>query len=366
MKERIGRLLRDRTLRHILFWMCWIIGFTFIKSFGESYQEYFGWFSYYIVTLPIFVSHTYLVAYVLIPRFFNRRFMLLFTLLFLILFYGFSVLELIVSNEFIYRWFPTGSKIIEGYLEPGNVIISGLGNLYIVLVFLAARTIRNWYLANNLEKELQQTELKQQMEETMTRIQPLMLLYAIDHIEKMVERSSAEVTRAIAMTSELLSEIMIYHEEGQKWISREVELVNRLVDLVGLFRNARPEVEFFISGDPNQIELPPMILFSFVDLVFRRFDRDDSLPELNIEASGFSNMISIQVLRNGTWWKEERIEECMKAIRQLEKIYDGCVEVTLDKHVYGCSVLIRKSMQTGEKTVHSLGEGVDRQEAAGA
>ena len=136
MKRRMAKLFENRSWRHIVFWLCWIFGFTFIKSFGQSYEVYFGWFSYYIVTLPIFVSHTYLVAYVLIPRFFSRKLMPIFITLFLGLFYGFSVLELLLSNEFIFRWYSTGSEISEDYLNPGNVIVSGLGNLYIVLVFL--------------------------------------------------------------------------------------------------------------------------------------------------------------------------------------------------------------------------------------
>jgi hypothetical protein len=62
-----------------------------------------------------------------------------------------------------------------------------LGNLYIVLVFLAAKTVREWFSADKRRKELMQLELQQQMENAITKVQPLMLLYAIDGIEKMVE-----------------------------------------------------------------------------------------------------------------------------------------------------------------------------------
>ena len=257
MKQRLTDLFENRAGRHIVFWLCWIFGFTFVKSFGRSYEVYLGWFSYYIMTLPIFVAHTYLVAYVLIPRFFSRKGMSLFVALFLGVFYGFSVVELILSHEIVYKLFPTGTEVPDNYLLPGNVARSGLGNLYIVLVFLAAKTVRDWVKADNLQKELKRKELKQQIEETMTRVQPLTLLYAIDHIDEMVERSDAGVTKAIALTSELLSEVMMYHEEKQRWISREIELVKKLVDLVTLFRGDKPEVEFFISGDPGSIQLPP-------------------------------------------------------------------------------------------------------------
>ena len=141
------KLEQNRTWRHLMFWLCWVIGFTFVKSFGASSEIYLGWFSYYLLTLPIFVTHTYLVAYVLIPLFFNKKGIPVFIVLFLGLFYGFSVLELLLSNEFIFKWYQTGSDITDDYLRAGNVVASGLGNLYIVLVFLAARTVREWYNA---------------------------------------------------------------------------------------------------------------------------------------------------------------------------------------------------------------------------
>lgn len=341
MGGRITQLFARRRWRHIFFWICWVLGFTFIKSFGQPNEIYFGWFSYYVITLPIFVIHTYLVAYFLIPRFFNKKLWPVFVLLFTLLFYGFSIAELVLSNEFIFVWYPTGSVIMEDYLVPGNVVRSGLGNLYIVLVFLASRTVRNWYLADKQQKELMQLELMQQMEDTITKVQPMMLLYAIDKIDEMVEASSPEVTRAIAFTSELLSELMMYHEEKTQWFSREVELVKKLIELVALLKGRRPEVEFFISGDPDKIDLPPLILFSVVDLVLRKFEQDDVMPELNIEASGFSNMVTIQLLKSPGGDQNDKFEECIKTFRQLENLHRGKVIISHARHSYGCSLTIR-------------------------
>ncbi|RLD51260.1 MAG: hypothetical protein DRI97_15935 [Bacteroidetes bacterium] len=340
IKQGFSKLEQSRSIRHIFFWICWVGGFTFLKSFGKPFEVYLGWFSYYLLTLPIFVVHTYLVAYVLIPYFFSRRYMLLFIALFIGLFYGFSVLELLLSNEFIFKWYPTDTILLDDYLSPGGVIISGLGNLYIMLVFLAARTVRQWYMAVNHKKELQQEELKMQMESTVTKIQPLMLLYAIDQIDRMVEKSSSEVTRAIALTSELLSEVMIYNEEDKPLFSKEISLVRKLVSLVSIFREHKPDVEFFISGDPGLIYLPTMILFTLVDMIFRKFADEDHIPELNIEASGFSNMISVQVLNNNMVENHKTSEECLETLEQLNLLYGEKAAISVESHIYGCSVII--------------------------
>jgi len=368
MNRIIGRISETWWLRHLVFWLCWVTGFTFIKSFGENNQVYLGWITYYVLTLPIFMSHTYIVAYYLIPRFLSWKGLPLFLILFSAFFYAFSVLELLLSHEVIFRWFPGLAASSTDYLGPANVVISGVGNMYVILVFIAARTIRKWQLASLEKRDLERKELQVQMAETMTRVQPLMLLYAIDHIEKLVEESSTKSARAIAMTSELLNEVMIYHEENRHWIPREIGLIQKLVELVALFRGKQPEVEFFISGDPGTIDLPPMILFSLVDLLIRRFDQLEEYPEINIEASGFSNMISLQVLKNGSGWNEAFIEDCVLAIRQLEGMYGRGAEISLTSHKYGCSVMVRK-VRNGEQTGTSGGSrpeaGVDSEEPAG-
>ncbi len=360
MKNRLAHLFTIRRWRHIFFWICWVMGFTFIKSFGEPFEIYFGWFTYYVVTLPIFILHTYLVAYLLIPRFLVKRQWPVFIALFTLLFYGFSVCELILSNEFIFVWYPTGSKVMENYLDPGNVVRSGLGNLYIVLVFLASRNVRNWYQAETKQKELLQSDLKQQMEDTITRVQPMMLLYAIDEIDRMVKDSSPDATRAIALTSELLSELMMYHEGKSRLFSREIELVKKLVSLVALLKGLRPEVEFFISGDPGKIDLPPMILFSLVDLVFRKSELKENMPELHIEASGFSNMITIQILNSAKNDFNGNLDECMQAVTQLENLFRGRVLISNTKHNYGCSVVIRSNTLQRANDTHLETSVVDR------
>ena len=342
IKQGFSIIEQHRTLRHILFWVCWVLGFTLLKGFGKSFEVYLGWFSYYLLTLPIFVTHTYLVAYLLIPYFFSRKHMYLFVTFFLGLFYGFSVLELLLSHEFIFKWYPTDTLLVEDYLNPGAVIVSGLGNLYVMLVFLAARTVRQWYLASNREQELQRADLMLQMESTVTKIQPMMLLYAIDQIDRMVERSSPEVTKAIALTSELLSEVMMYNEENKPLFTKEIDLVKKLVSLVTLFRERRPDVDFFISGDPGKIQLPAMILFTLVDIIFRKFGEKEKIPELNIEASGFSDMISVQVLNAHGTDKDRTGEDCLETLKQLQLLYQEEVAISVESHSYGCSVMISK------------------------
>ncbi|MGW8315570.1 MAG: hypothetical protein ACWGNV_08220 [Bacteroidales bacterium] len=355
----VESVINNRLGRHLLFWICWVAGFTFIKSFGQSLGTYLGWLSYYIITLPIFIAHTYLVAYVLVPYLLNKRLFPLFVISFLLFFYGFSVLELVVSRDLIYPLTSIGTDTVEDYLAPAHVIRSGLGNLYIVLVFLAARTIRNWYIADSRQKELLQDELQLQMKDATNRVQPAMLLYAVDHLASMTSRSSSDVTEAIARTSELLSEVMIYHEQSNKIFSMEIGLVHKLISLVTLFRDEKPDIEIITSGDPEQVRLPPMILFSIMDLIFRKFDGISHLPDIHLEVSGFAHMITMQLLHGHQRRSSETDHQCLELVGQLKSCFPNEVEVSHETHEYGFSVIIRNRELQAVNGVPRLQKAVD-------
>ncbi len=299
-----------------------------------------GWLVYYLFTLPVFVLHTYMVAYLLIPMMLKRRFLLLSVALFLAFFYGFSLLDLILSHEFVFRWYPVGSMEGENYLNPAYVIRSGVGNLYIILVFLAARAIRDWHRADRAKNELQKEELVQRLESTLLRLQPEMLIYAIEQIEGLSERSDSKTTPAIAGTSNLLSEVMVYSEQQYSSFAREVELTRKLVGLVTLFKENPPLVEFFVSGDPGEIRIPPMILFSFMDMIIRELDNTLPIPEIHVEISSFSNMVTLQLLLSGQRKAASVMEQLRLFGLNLEKRNSGQLHISLETNQFGFSVII--------------------------
>lgn len=90
---------KKRMAQHTIFWMCWIFGFTFIQSFGFGINDFVAWLFYYLVTLPLFVAHTYLIAYWLVPAcFFKHRYWLFAGWIIALLIIA-SVFELVISNE---------------------------------------------------------------------------------------------------------------------------------------------------------------------------------------------------------------------------------------------------------------------------
>ncbi len=292
-------ILQNRTARHLAFWILWVFSFTFVQSYGESMYHYFAWFSYYMVTLPVFVVHTYLVVYWLLPVFARKGRYLILILLFLVLLILFSIAELIISNEFIFKWFPTGTELIDNYLSPGHVLVSGLGNLYIVLVFLAVRTIREAYLARERREKYNLNLLEEKFDRVNNSFQPGLLLFSMDRLHELAGSDLHDAPAAIAAVSDLMNELLLISGLTLHPAEDEIRLVRKLIRLCDHFHFRVKEIAVSSSADLTRVMLKPLVIFTILEEVIRgcygkeapAFNLDFSqtgggILEIRIECSG--------------------------------------------------------------------------------
>lgn len=259
----------SRLVRHILFWLLWIIGFTFIKSFGEGLEVYYDWFVYYIITLPVFVAHTYIIVYWMGRKVTRAWTWLLFALLFFVLMYFFSVLELLISHEILAKWIPALFETEDKYLTTGNIIINGIGNLYIILVFIATKVMRKWYLSMEERKGLNQKLLEDQVAIESSKIQPGLLMYAAERMEEMAKAKSEDISSAIAGISEIMNGTMLTRDHSMHRIDEEFKLIKKLLQLHSIF-DGRQAPQIQVNGaDLDNSMVPALAIFSVMEVSLR-------------------------------------------------------------------------------------------------
>jgi len=262
--------LENRYIRHSIFWLSWILGFTFVKSFGESLDHYLAWLSYYLLTLPVFMIHTYLIVYWAGTYFLQGARVLLFILIFLISLLLFSYVELWLTEIVLAnRWPGIFSQEVNRF-SIGNILVSGIGNLYILLVFIAARMIRSWYLADKDKQLIVRKNLVLERADANAGIQPQMLLYAVSGIEKLAMHSKELVPSSLALLSELLNSVMQARQSILVRVDEEVQNVKRMLKLyASLLETPMPRMR--IEGDNLSMKmLPAFILFSPLEIICRR------------------------------------------------------------------------------------------------
>jgi len=262
LSEHIGK---KKILLHSLFWLTWVISFVLIQSLGAKPGEYFVWLMYYLITLPIFIVHTYLIAYWLVPVFFFKRRYLILVLGVLVFLVVFSVLELVVSNEVVFATFDRSKMFAPGYLNLKNILISGLGNHYIIFVFLAIKAGYSWYNAENDKEELQLSKTETDLEIFHYQLQPQVVLSLLENLEDVTNKQADKAPEMIIRISGFLNRFLFEGKEEMIPLQLDTELLEEFVNIHRLFFGDRLKINFITSGSLKPFVVPPLLLLPFIN-----------------------------------------------------------------------------------------------------
>lgn len=247
-----------------MFWLTWVAGFTIIQSFGYPGDFYRSWTIYYLGTLPLFVAHTYLIAYWLIPRyFFQQRFGMFAALVFAFLVIA-SVLELLLSNELI--WKLTRPEFVQAgnYFSLSNILINGIGNEYIVVVFLSIKVVKYWNSKKGEEAELQNRKLAGEIEWLKLKSYPRFFLNVIQRLENLATQSPDQTPEMIVRISAMLSHIPSV-PQNRILLHTEVEIIKRYLEIQRLSFWENRRINLISTGNLKRHPIPAFLFFQIVD-----------------------------------------------------------------------------------------------------
>ena len=265
MKTTKIHIDKNRILLHSAFWMSWILLFTFIQSFGGNTHQYCVWLMYYLITLPIFVVHTYLIAYWLLPKtFFKGKFLPAIAGIFLFLII-FSVLELVVSNEIVFSIFDKSKMFGKGYLNLSNIIISGIGNHYIILIFLAIKVWQSWYYSKNQTDGLLQIKMETELEIYRFQLQPKLILAMVEELETISGKEPEKLPQLIVKMSGFLNHFLFEVKDELIPLELETKLISEFIDIHKFAIGERCNFSFIVNGNLQAHVCPPLLLLPFIN-----------------------------------------------------------------------------------------------------
>ncbi|MBW8324843.1 MAG: histidine kinase [Prolixibacteraceae bacterium] len=281
MTKFFAHITKERAASHAIFWLIWVCGFTFLQGFGSCFQAYETWLVYYLITLPLFVAHTYVVAYWLIPRyFFNHRY-LLFAVWIVHLLILASLAELLISNELIWRWI-NPENIQPDYLNVRNVLINGLGNEYVVIAFLAVKVVKFWNLKIGEKTELMNRKLSAEVELLQYQSYPRFVLNVMDRLENLAENHSPQTSEMIIRLSNLMTNMTIGRKPDKILLPKEVEMIRSYIEIQRMSFPKDYQVNFLVTGELNGVQIPPFLFFQLIEEGFNQLEEYLEKPDYTI------------------------------------------------------------------------------------
>ncbi|WP_372948372.1 hypothetical protein [Mariniphaga sp.] len=304
MKWVPNHIGKQRILLHTGFWLAWIISFTLLQSLGLGKEMFCLWFRYYIITLPVFVVHTYLIAYWLIPlTFYKNRYGLLTTGIFVFLVL-FSVIELVVSNELVFKPFGKNYALGTDYLNLKNILISGLGNHYIILVFLAIKVGKAWHETQNMKNAEQRLNEEAEMEIYYYQHQPRLMLHLMDVLQDTISKSPQKVPELIIRISNFFNQFLNENHADWRPLLAETDLMESFLSLNKLAMSNHLKAEIKLKGNLKPFVIPPFLFLPVLEFAMKTGKKCNDLFECTVFVTAENRKLYFAV----ELWSENKLE----------------------------------------------------------
>lgn len=326
-KSHIEVLLGKRYVRHILFWISYILTMTYIHGLSIQEGKYLPWLLNYLVELPVLVGLTYLVTYVLIPEFFLDKKYVLSVILIILSFLLFSLLNVLLDIFIIEPYFmgEASSAIAFGFTR---ILNNAFGLAFPVVIFVSATFLN--FNARQSGKEIISARVRLQSELEMIRNQmhPVFLRDALDDIYIMSEERSPQLPEMILKISDILHYFLYECNVNMLPLRKEEQSIRTFLGFEKLRYGENFQFQISIKGDLENTMITPYILFPLVRGACRFNDSFDEQPgmirvKMEIEEKEFKFSVN-QDIKSDSYqsnidfdWKNE----VLIARKRLEFIY---------------------------------------------
>jgi len=266
----LDRLIQNRVLRHVLFWLVvlMIAPLTSEGGFGEMKSA----FVFRAVGLPTKIVATYFLVYYLIPNFFQKKRYSLFILWFFVATYIFTAIYRI-NNIYIAESimdFTDKESIPEILISFNRTVLGYFYRTYaFTLIFLILKVTKDQAVKQRQIERLEKEKATAELNFLKAQIHPHFLFNTLNNLYALTLDKSDDAPEVVAKLSEMLDYMLYQCNEPKVLIKKEIELLEHYIDLEKLRYGSRLELNFKHEVDDLNSLISPLILISLVENAFK-------------------------------------------------------------------------------------------------
>jgi len=162
---------------------------------------------------------------------------------------------LVIYRAYVMREMYHPTLIIRDILIPVIFIISGT----------AFRFFRDWFSDQKQKEILQKQNLQTQLELIKARINPHFLFNTINNIDVLIKKDPSVASEYLYKLSDTLRYVLYETSENKILLKKEVEQMEKFIDLQRIRTNNQDYVNFTLKGTIGDQKIAPMIFMTFIE-----------------------------------------------------------------------------------------------------
>ncbi|MCF0071879.1 histidine kinase [Dyadobacter sp. CY261] len=265
---------QKRILLHILFWLAvWTI-LTII--YGAGMPDY--WLTIGIVGffMPIHIGYFYLIAYVIIPRYFDRKKYVQFVAYFLLIVMGstfaFRLMEILVADPIIYNavkrndptfvWHKLDGTFRQQLSKPVYLISAFEQTNIFVWIALSVKFFKMWFDRRQAAMEAELNFLKGQLH-------PHFLFNTLNNLYALTLKQSPQSPGVVMGLAEILRYMLYEANTEIVQLERDISILKSYIELEKIRYEERLDINFSINGLSPEYRIAPLLILPLVENAFK-------------------------------------------------------------------------------------------------
>jgi two-component system, LytTR family, sensor kinase len=156
----------------------------------------------------------------------------------------------------------------------GTFILAQCGSL--------VRGFENWFTNIKLKAELENRNLKNELELLKSQINPHFLFNTLNNIDSFIHTSPDEASRSLITLSNLLRYMIYDTKSDYVPLTKEIEYINNFIQLQRIRYPHADSIRLSVSKDCTGILIAPMLLIPFIENAFKYSIDNGETPIIDI------------------------------------------------------------------------------------
>lgn len=257
---------------HVIFWLGYFI-FNVVR-WGSYFNDYWYSLKSNLVEFPIHIIVVYINVYWLIPKLILRK--RYWTYLFSLI--GMLAMVYLVRTGLNYvlvtkNIWPEAESVGQ-FLQLNHIIAVVLGELYVVTFVSAIKLLIDWTIEKQRNEDLAKLQLSTELKYLRTQIQPHFFFNTLNNLYALTLIKSDNAPQLVIKISDMMEYVLYEVNSTKAGLLDEINYINNFIDIARLRFNESIDCETDITGDIEDVEVPPLLLLPFIENCFKHGLKD--------------------------------------------------------------------------------------------
>ena len=179
----------------------------------------------------------------------------------------------VVRTELIYLFinenvWPESESPQKAY-SFNHIVVVFLIGIYDVALVSTIKLTADWIFERKRTEQLREVQLRTELKFLRTQLQPHFFFNTLNNLYALTLTKSDDAPRLVIKLSDLMQYVLYEVNSSKASLLKEINHINNYIDIEYLRFKDRVETEMDITGDIEDVEVPPLLFLSFIENCFK-------------------------------------------------------------------------------------------------